>query len=271
MGDEERHDVTIGIPTLNDPRRLDRCLKSIMAHTQKSAAAVLVCDDGSKEEALEGNKDVTSTYRVPMLMNQARLGVAESWNRLTRHAAAHFGSRVMVLVNDDVEVVADWLDALVFSVLENPHAGMVGLPSWPGVTSETFKPPLAPNYYEATMRHGHGLLASCGYCFAFSVEKFEAVGGFDSEYFCFYEDVSYGLALLHKGWPSYMLDRPIVLHQVGATTRNLGNIDAKAQIEESRAKFKAKWQSVAHQREIFKDKRWPECVSWNSGLKALVD
>lgn len=265
-------EAVVGIPTLNGPRRLDMCLRAVMAHTplREMRAGVLVCDDGSRDDLLEENKAVVAPHGVPMLMNQARLGVAESWNRLTRHSAINWGARWMALINDDVEVVDDWLEALVFSVRENAHAGMVGLNSWQGINSGNFTPPRPLDYNEATMTRGHGMLSSCGYCFAFSVEKFDAVGGFDPRYFCFYEEIDFSVSLLKRGWPSYMLSYPTVIHQGGATTSERGNIDAHARLLESRQKFQDKWGSVEKLRESIAGREWPECVSWNTTLKRLT-
>lgn len=265
-------ETLVGIPTLNGPGRLDMCLRAVMANTPlaQMRAAVLVCDDGSRPDLLEGNKAVAASHGVPMLMNQQRLGVAESWNRLTRHGAVNWGAKWAALINDDVEVQEDWLEALVFSVRENSHAGMVGLNSWQGVNSGNFRPPRRLDYNEATMCRGHGMLSSCGYCFAFSVEKFNVVGGFDPRYFCFYEELDFSVALLKKGWPSYMLAYPAVIHQGGATTSEPANLDAQARLPESRAKFQAKWGSVEDLRGSIAGRKWPECVSWNTTLKRLT-
>lgn len=263
--------VVIGVPTLNGPERLERCLKSVAKWTPLDdlQAAVLVCDDGSNPEALDRNKKLSSDYDAIFMANEKRLGVATSWNRLSRHGINELGAKCIVLINDDVEVVPDWLEALVFSVRENPHAGMVGLNAWQGVNSENFKPPHPVDYNEATMTRGHGMLSSCGYCFAFDAVKYLAVGGFDGRYFAFYEEVSFGIELLHKGWPSYMLAYPTVIHQGGATTSVPTNIDAGARFLESRAQFQEKWGSVEGQRALISKKRWPDCVSWNTHLNRL--
>ena len=268
---EISRDVVVGIPTLNGPDRLARCMRSIAQHTplEDCRVALVVCDDGSTPEHLDHNRRTAEAHGAVLLANEQRSGVAASWNRLAQYGINAFGASVIVLLNDDVEVVPDWLEALVFSVRENPHAGMVGLNAWPGVTSENFTPPKCRDYNEATMVHGHGMLASSGYCFAFSAEKYLAVDGFDTRYFCFYEEVSFGVALLQKGWPSYMLAYPTVIHQGGATTSVPENIDANARLLESRAKFQEKWGGVKAQREILAGKRWPECVHWNTGLKRL--
>lgn len=273
MSPSSSHDVVIGIPTLNGPERLDRCLRAVKAQTpiERLRAAILVCDDGSREKELEANKTVTAKHGVPLLMNGARLGVAESWNRIVRHAIDTWGVSVIALINDDVEVTQDWLDALVFSVKENPHAGMVGLNAWQGVLSEKFSQPHALAYREATMRHGYGMLASCGFAFAISVEKYLKVGGFDCGYFCFYDELDLGVAFLQREWPSYMLDYPVVLHQGGATTSDPANVDAQKRLQESRARFISKWGRVSFIRSVFRNRKWPECVSWNTGLRVLSD
>lgn len=269
----ESYRVTIGIPTLNGPERLDRCLGSIKRHTPlaRFEAGVLVCDDGSLERYRKMNKTVTSRHGVEMLMNEGRLGVPESWNRLARHGILNWGSDCVVLLNDDVEVTPDWLEVLVFSVRKNPHAGMIGLNAWQGVNSSSFELPPVPAYCEATLVHGYGMLATMGFCFAFASDKFNIVGGFDTRYFCFYEEVDFGVSLLHKGWPSYMTSYPYVIHQGGATTSERTNLNAAEVMAASRTKFMEKWVSIAYQRELFMGKEWPRTVHWNTLFRNWED
>jgi GT2 family glycosyltransferase len=273
MNPSERCKVVIGIPTLNGPERLERSLKALVKGTpfDKLAAKAVICDDGSRPELLKRNIEIAAQYEMEILSNDARLGVSESWNRMARHGVRSWGADCVVLLNDDVEVVPDWLEALVFSVRMNEHAGMVGLNAWQGVNTDCFVQPPTLTYNEAIMLHGYGMLASCGYCFAFSAEKFEAVGGFDPRYFCFYEEVDFGVAFLHGGWPSYMLSYPFVIHQGGATTSDPTNINAAERLAESRNKFNEKWTGIASQRELFREKKWPSCVNWNTALRNLED
>jgi len=149
------------------------------------------------------------------------------------------------------------------------HAGMIGLNAWPGVTSDQFTPRV-PDYNEAVLSHGRGLLSTCGYCFAFSSEKYLAVGGFDQRYFCFYEEVDLGTAFTNRGWPSYMASYPIILHQGSATTSVPANVDAGARLNESRIKYQEKWGSVEAQRRLMDAQVWPSCLCWNTGLKRLT-
>lgn len=263
------HQISIGIPTLNGPDRLRRCLKSIMSHTplKEYEALVLVSDDGSSRNNLCHNKAVCSEFGVDLLMTENRLGVAQQWNRLTRHTTAP----ITILMNDDIEVVPDWLETLVFSLRNNPHAGMISLKAYQGVNTTHFTPPPVPSYNEAVMEQGYGLISAHGFLFGFERHKFDAVNGFDPDFFAFYEEVQFSVKLLEKGWGPYILSYPIVLHQGGATTTDPENLDAQKTLIESRAKFKAKHGSVQQVREKMKTMQFPKSIHWNSSLKQLID
>ena len=276
--------VTVAIPTLNGSERLERCLKSIaMCTTLDETVRVVVRDDGSEAEELQKVKAVMErmTASIPgltLLLDGERAGIATGWNRMGRHYA---DSQVVVWMNDDIEVVDDWLDVLVFSVMHNQHAGMVGLNSYlalsrlqhdklfPDGTPEHVRRPKV-DYRQARLLSGNGkLVSSHGPIFAIRKPVFDAVGGFDERYFCFYEETDMGLSLRRAGYFHYMADYPLVYHLGGATNTDKRTFDAAAVMADSRAKFFAKW---GHLGTSFTEIRaaWgpaPECEEWNSQLK----
>ena len=233
--------VSIGIPTLNGPERLKRCLSSIEQHTHFGEVTVLVCDDGSGESELEANKHLIHESRIPgieMLMNGKREGIATSWNKLVRHKRAD----VAVLINDDIEVVDHWLDVLAYSVEKNSVAGMIGLNSYVGVIKDQVSKPLRIDYCESHLMFGNGtLLASHGPVFAFRRDVYDLVGGFDERYFCFYEELDFGVSLHKKGLRHFMSSYPIVYHMGGATNSDPRNLIASEEMARSRQKFLDKW------------------------------
>lgn len=269
MEETKQYKICIGIPTLNGPDRLKRCLKSILKHTPLAEyeALVIVSDDNSSQDHLAQNKTICTEHGVELLTSENRLGVAQQWNRLTRHTPAP----LMVLMNDDVEVVPDWLEALSFSIKNNQHAGMVSLKAYQGVNSDHFTPPTIASYNEAIMEQGHGLISSHGFLFGFERSKFDAIGGFDPQFLAFYEEVDFGVRLLLNNWPPYILSYPIVLHQGGATTTDPRNLDAQKTLSESRGKFKAKHVSVQNIRNLVLNRTYPKCIHWNTSLKTLTD
>lgn len=272
MKEIQNPEILIGIPTLNGPDRLARCLESIRRHTPLEAygAQVLVSDDFSYRDNLEENRKVCQNFDVELACPaQVRIGVAQQWNCLSRHTKAP----IVILMNDDVEVVPDWLEALVFSIRRNPQAGMVGLKAYQGVTSKNFTPPPIQSYNEAVMEHGEGMISATGFLFGFERKKWETVGGFDPHFFAFYEELDFSIRLVKEGgWRPYMLSYPVVIHQGGATTSDIRNLDSQKVLSESRGKFKAKHGSIQAVRDLFaKLPPASNTVQWNTMLKTWVD
>lgn len=253
----------VGIPTLNGPDRLRRAVASVREHSPD--VRILISDDASSPDSLEANKRVAHEFDVPMLMTDRRLGVPAQWNRLTRH---YDNVEVVALINDDVEVTADWLDALEYTLRNNLWVGMAGLRCETGVTRANAVSRPFIDYHEAKILQGNGdLLSSGGACFAFRRAAWEEVGGFDERYLCFYEELDFGVSLSRKlGFVNVILDYPVVYHTGGATVA--ANHDANAVLLESRRKFSEKWGMTLEQLRAEMRNRAPvSFVHWNSQIK----
>jgi GT2 family glycosyltransferase len=264
-------EVLIGIPTLNGPDRLRRCLRSIQLNTPaREFFKVLVVDDCSTPDNLQKNKEVVHAFGVEMITHQERFGVARGWNDLTRHSKAPY----VILMNDDVEVVPDWYEAMVFTLKNNPQAGMVGLMAYQGVTTSNFTPPPVKSYNEAKMLRGQGMFSTSGFIFGFRHMMFDEIGGFDDGFFLFYEEVDFGARMEAAGHLSYMLSYPVVIHQGGASTSDSRNLpDAQGVMRQSRERFQMKHGGVQKIREWMAEQppAFVSCVEWNTSLKVLVD
>ena len=256
--------VLIGIPTLNGPDRLDRALASIRKYTDLKDVVVLVSDDCSTPQNLKLNKGVSSANSVEMLMTETRLGVSKQWNRLVRHVP---DAEIVALLNDDVEVVEDWLDVLVFSLVRNPDLGMLSLRCETGVTTANGQPRPRIDYNEAHILHAGGSLVSGGgAAFAFRRDDWQYVEGFDEQFFCFYEEVDFGVKQGQAGRFNAFASYPVIYHMGGATVA--ANSDASAILLDSRAKFTKKWgRSMADFQSEFAQRELPHFIEWNSQFK----
>jgi GT2 family glycosyltransferase len=232
---------------------------------------VLVADDGSEPDLLRQNKEICSELGVEILHGHGRTGIAKTWNRLVRHAPE---TEVIALVNDDIEVVPHWLDVISYSLLNNSQAGMVGLNTYCGVTKGQIAAQMAVvpriDYHESRLMGGCGtLVSSHGPIFGFLRSSYDLVGGFDERYFCFYEEVDFGVALRRKGFYHYMASYPLCYHMGGATNSDKKNLDASRLLVESRNKFFEKWgKSIGQFREEFRDVKMPLLHEWNTQIKA---
>lgn len=274
--------ITIGIPTLNGPDRLRRCLESIHEAGHLRDARVLVCCDGSTPEDREQNKAVvhrmSSKIPVELLMNEGRLGIATSWNRLARH---YGDADVIALLNDDIEVVPWWLDVLAYSLRENPALGMVGLNSYVGLTKNQHAAlyPGVPEHVRVpridfNVAHllGAGeILSTTGSAFGFRRSAFDEVGGFNENYFCFFEEVHFGAMLRRQSFLNVMASYPVLYHMGGATNSDVKNLDAQAHMARSKAIFEAFWgKSLSEVRREYAVRNQPpddlRLREWNSTI-----
>lgn len=243
----------IGILTLNGAGRLERLLDSILQYTDLGVynAHIVIVNDGSNDEQSELIREIVhvrnnrelSKGRFLLLENEENKGIAYSWNRA---AQSILDDSVIVLLNDDVEVVPHWLDALHYTITKNDHLGMVGLDFVNNVCSQNphthgrnFLP--QPNFIVATPLTGEkGLLASNGVVFGFARKKFYEVGRFDERFFNFFEELDFGVALASRQYVNCILSAPLLYHLGGATfAANFPN--AGAIMQESREKFRDKW------------------------------
>jgi len=95
------------------------CLRSIARHKALQPFEIIVVDDASSD----GSGDVLAQIEgLRLLRNVENLGFIGSCNA---GAAAALG-RFLLFLNNDTQVTAGWLDALVQAYLEEPRCGIVG-------------------------------------------------------------------------------------------------------------------------------------------------
>jgi GT2 family glycosyltransferase len=264
------HKVVVGITTLNNPEILNNCLKSIYkTHDMYKGLdiKILVIDDCSSGENLERNKEVCASHGVTMLMNKQRLGVAKSWNNISRH----FNSEIIILLNDDVEVSNNWIDVMIYTLDNNTEIGVVGFNAYEGDNS-SLPANNTPTYIESKIMLGgnmHPILSARGFGFGFRRIDFDNIGGFNSDYFCFFEEVDFNLSMMkYLNKRNCILSYPILKHIHGATTFNQ-LIDCSKTFNESKKIFELKWNiSWDKIRDIFNITNIPKINStlneWNS-------
>ena len=114
-------DVTILIPVFNHLSTTLECLTSIAEHSSASSPTfeVLVANDGSTDATAQ----LLATIPNLRLVNQpANLGFLRNCNA----AATHAHGRLLLLLNNDVQVTAGWLAALVGCLESSPDIGAAG-------------------------------------------------------------------------------------------------------------------------------------------------
>ncbi len=194
--------ATVAIVNWNGRHLLAECLPSVFALDYPRAdLACLVVDNGSTDGSLEWLRREWPAVRV--IAHPDNRGFAAAAN----DAAAAATSGVVAFLNNDCRVDAAWLRHLA-SVLDATDATAAGscMLDWEGTRID---------FGGAAMNfHGHGsnrgfgrpyvagapgdpepALFGCGGALAVDRARFLAAGGFDAEYFAYFEDVDLGWRL----------------------------------------------------------------------------
>ncbi len=214
-------DVTVIVLNFNGREHLGPCLESLDALDYPSERLhVRVVDNASVDDSLAFL--ARSHPTVPVIRNDRNLGFSAAMNRAVEAAETPF----IALLNNDARVDAAWLRELIAPVAAD-DADCAGsrLVSWDG--SQTLFEGGGCNFHGIGFQCGMDapegatdspeILFACGAALAMRRERFLEAGGFDEDYFAYYEDVDFGWRLWLLGHRVVLAPRSIVYHQHSAT------------------------------------------------------
>lgn len=216
------------------------CLQSLHEHRSPHVVATLVVDNGAvtRGVAHRNNEYGPGCFTVIRTTNH---GYGAAINLATTHVASGADAKttapsgkpgIIVVVNDDVTVSADWLDPLI-AAFDEPWVGAVqpkllfaesGLVNSLGVA-------IGPDGSGRDIASGQpdsGWVSGpiemfTGGAVALSSSFLDDVGGFDERYFLYYEDVDLALRGAERGWTYRCEVGSVVRHHGGVSTASLGD------------------------------------------------
>ncbi len=112
-------EVSIIIPVYGQLAATLSCLDSLFALTSAVTAEIIVIDDASPDDSADL---LARIHGIRLLRQSENHGFIASCNAGASAARGHF----VLFLNNDTRVVTGWLDALVRSFAQFPHAGLVG-------------------------------------------------------------------------------------------------------------------------------------------------
>jgi GT2 family glycosyltransferase len=209
--------ATIIVVTHNSARWLERQRAALEAQTERRFRVVIV-DNASNA----GERPQCADEKTGVVQNARNTGFAAANNQ----AAALADTPYLVFLNPDAFPAPAWLSALLGVAERYPETGAIGSTQ---VRAD------APNLLDGTgdVLHASGLayrsnydkvapppplgesFAACAAAMLVRREAFEAVGGFDARYFCFFEDVDLCFRLRLAGWRVLQTPDAIVEHVGG--------------------------------------------------------
>jgi len=218
--------IDVVIPVYNAPDDVERCVASVLAHTQGAYRLVLI-DDASPDPRVGEVFARLRARRLPqvvLLANEANLGFTGTANRGMR-----LSDHDVVLLNSDTEVTAGWLDALVRCAASSPQVGTITpwsnnaeICSYPRFCADNAWPegadpePVRAALAAASVPSYPLLPTGVGFCFYIKRELILAIGVFDPAFGRGYgEENDFCLRAHRAGYWNVLCDDAFVLHLGG--------------------------------------------------------
>lgn len=218
--------VSVVVVNFNGRQHLEPCFSSLLKQDYPAAQVELILvDNNSQDGSLELMAERFPTVRV--IANPHNLGFAPAVNQ----GAAAATGEYLALINNDAYADPLWLRAQVEALLPHRDAGVVCVGArmldWHGQRIDFIGGGV--NFY------GHGdqffhqlpaesvavaeqeLLFVCGGAMLIDRRVFLDVGGFDEEYFAYFEDVDLGWRLWLYGYRVRFAPDAVVYHRAHAT------------------------------------------------------
>jgi len=225
--------ITIIILNYNGMSDLKECLPSVLA-LDDSDYDVLVVDNGSTDGSCAF---ISETYpEVKLLKLDNNLGFAEG-NNAGLKEAFNSGAEYVSLLNNDTKVDANWLKGFRKAFTDFDNVGICGglILDWHGRIVEydgsIFNPKNASGGYvdkpvEELGDRGKFYFETayaCGGSCSISKECYIKIGGFDTSFYFYNEDVDLCLRAWIHGFRVLYSPESIIYHRRGASVRRSAN------------------------------------------------
>ncbi len=243
-------DVSIIIPVYGQLAYTLNCLDSLIGHQTRYRFEILIGDDGSPDDS---GLHLPNLLDVTHVRHSQNKGFIRNCNSVAERARGHY----VVMLNNDVRVVAGWLDELIGSFALFPKAGLVG--------SKLFYP-------DGSLQEAGGIIWQDGsawnygrdddpnrpqYAYARQVDYisgasiavptdlWQSLGGFDEAYVPAYcEDSDLAFRIRDAGHEVWLQPLSRVIHYEGKTSGTDLGSGAKAYQVINQERLKDRWAAV---------------------------
>jgi GT2 family glycosyltransferase len=232
--DKNNHktEISVIIPNFNGVNFIPNCLSSLQKQTFKNFN-VIVVDNGSSDDSVNLIKKSYPWVRLIELSENT--GFAKACNTgINASQAKH-----VAILNNDTEVMPDWLKELYRAIEENKEAGMaaskillnmesreidsVGMLIYPdGIGRQKGRGEIDYGQYdrEKEILFAHGAAA------IYRKLMLDEIGLFDEDFFAYAEDTDIGLRAQLAGWKAVTAPKAVVYHKYSATTGKYTSLKA---------------------------------------------
>lgn len=240
--------VSILIPVFNNVKLTLECLASIQRHLSPDLdVEIIIADDASTDDTQALLEPIDN---LRYLRSEQNLGFLRNCNR----AMAHVNGAFTVYLNNDVQVTAGWLEALLDTFVEFENVGAVGPKFvYPSGHLQEAGAALAPdgvstmigfaeNPNEPRFNYTRRVDYVSGACLLAPTALLKRIGGFSEEFLpCYCEDSDLCLTIRAEGHEVYYNPHATVIHHLSKTTAAAGNDFKMASIAKNVSTLNRKW------------------------------
>ena len=220
--------VSIIILNLNGLEHLAGCFETIAALDYPAEKRdVLLIDNASTDASVETMRRDFPWVRL--ITNERNVGFSAGCNQ---GAAASPEAEVLVFLNNDMRFEPGFLRELVAPVVRGECAAATGkMMSWDGKLLNSAGGGM--NLHGIGIQRGYmeapdpkydeprKTLFACGGAMAVDPQVFRDVGGFDEEFFAYYEDIDLGWRMWVEGHECHYTPKAVCYHHHSSTSKRL--------------------------------------------------
>ena len=212
----------------NGAKWLAPCLKSIQAQTY-SSYEVLLADNGSTDESIEA---AVAIHRPIVLATFSRnLGYTGANNLASKMARGKW----LIFLNNDTKLATDFLEQLVEALTRRPGAHILvpTIADYEGITTGEYHFTLDILGYPTQLAMGEPFW---GHGCALTVRRdvFTSLGGFDYDYFIFFEETDFCWRAQISGHDVVGVPDAVVRHFGGGTVGDGSVVNGRIVTSENR-------------------------------------
>jgi GT2 family glycosyltransferase len=220
--------VSVVVLNLNGKHHLERCFESLNGlDYPKDKLDVHLIDNGSDDGSVEECRRRWPWVRLTV--NPKNEGFSRACNQGAR---ARGDAPVLAFLNNDMRVDGRWLRELVAPIVRKECAATTAkMFSWDGKHIDSAAGGV--NFHGIGLQYGYKelpapehdmprkTLFACGGAMAIEAKVFDDVGGFDPEFFAYYEDVDLGWRMCVLGHAIHYVPSAECWHHHSSTSKTL--------------------------------------------------
>lgn len=219
--------VSIIVLNMNGKRYLENCMKSLSNISYPNYEMILV-DNASTDDSVDF---IRKNYpEVKIIKNKENLGFAEASNIGVKESKGEY----LLFLNNDTKVEPDFLDKLVLRIEKDSTIGMcqsklllMDDPKRLDAVGSYFTPSGFLDHVglgeedRGQYDQEREIFSPKGACMIIRRSLFERLGGFDKDFFAYFEESDLAWRVWLAGYRIVYVPQSVIYHRVGATTQNL--------------------------------------------------